>query len=550
MKCKGLFGAIATRRGYALRLSVAIVGLLLCPRLGQSQIRTVILDSAGDVGKYSSIAVDLNNCSHISYYDATHQVLRYARICGDNLSVTPEVVDHSTSVGRFCAIAVDKNNNPHISYYDATNKDLKYAVKHGSSWTVETVDAAGDVGLYTSIAIDQVNNPYISYYNENGYLKLAYKEGGFWEKKTCCQVELCEGISLSGRSTAIRLDQTGSNPLILFFDCTSKTLKLGIYDRNLNEWHAESLRDADVLIQDLSFCLDTGNQPHVAFSEVSTTGSESVQYGKKTCLGSGCLTQVTPTQPTGEGTWNFEQVDAATGEFVSLALDDQNLPWVSYYDPGHGLRRAQKTGTEWSVQTVDPGLDVGLYCSIALDHSNAPHISYYDQLNGDLKYASTIVPRPIDVWIKDCSGDNGKVPSTPFCAQWQSSPDIFFDNNGDGTPDNPAPGVTNTIKARVRNRGFLTAYNVAVKFYLINVSFPLPANINDAATLIGHRLVTVSPHHVVTTSVHWTPPAGILTKNWCIGVVLDHRADHAIMPFMLPSKDNNFAVHCFLLNHP
>ncbi len=546
----GQYAGLTFRGVHALRLTACIVALLLLPEPAPAQIRTITVDSHGDVGKYSSIAVDLNNRSHIGYYDATRQILKYAMIDGDNLSIA--VVDNSTGVGGYCAIAVDGNNEPHIVYYDATHKDLKYAVRHGSHWTIQTVDATGDVGMFTSIAVDQINNPYISYYDHgNGYLKLAYRENGTWIIKSCCEVELYEGMSQSGRSTAIRLDHIGSNPLILFFDNAGRTLKLGIYDRTLGQWQAEYIRDADLIIQDLSLSLDTANQPHVAFSEVSTMGIESVHYCMKRCLGSGCLTQVTPAQPTGEGTWDFEQGDIGAGNFVSLALDlTQNLPQVIYYDLACGLRRAQKTETGWSLETVDPGYDVGLYGSFVLDHSNDPHISYYDRINGDLKYAGTLVPRPIDVWIKDCPQDNGMVPYTQMCIQPQSSPDIWFDNDGNGAPDDPVPGVRNTIKARVRNRGFSRAENVTVRFYVIDLRLPLPSNINDALTLIGSRTVSVNPHDVKIASIRWTPPAWIQTRNWCIGVVLDHPADHPVTPFVFPQKDNNLAAHCFLLSNP
>ena len=520
-----------------LKLTVAVVALLLFPTLLFAQLRTAVIDSAGDVGKYSSIVIDSNKHLHISYYDATNRALKYAMI--DNAGRFIEVVDSTANVdvGRYSAIAVDGANVPHISYYDATNKDLKYAVKRGSGWTIQTVDSAGNVGMHTSIAVDQLGNPWISYYNEGSeYLKLAYWDGG-WQIKQCCPVRLTSGTSESGKSTAIQLEHMSSYPLVLFFDVTDRTLKLAIFDRTRNQWGVEVLRSANFIFQDLSLTLDTANQPHVSFSEVSATG-ESVWYGKKTCAASGCLTQVTPTQPTGEGTWNFETVDATAATFASLALDATNLPWATYYDLAYGLRLAQKSGTGWSVQTVDPGWEVGLYNAIALDTNNRPHISYYDQANGDLKYASTSLPQGLDVWIKDCPKDNGRVPSTPVCTEWSSSPDIWFAGRF-------VPGFRNTLKAQVRNRSFSSARNVTVRFYLADQRPSLTGDIYNAATLIGERPVTVAPNSSVTASVAWTPPLRMSKRFW-IGVVLDHPDDPPHTGASAsPPKDNNIAVNHF-----
>ena len=52
---------------------------------------------------------------------------------------------------------------PHISYYDATNGHLKYAVKTGTVWTTENVDSRPNVGIITSLALDGTGNPRINY---------------------------------------------------------------------------------------------------------------------------------------------------------------------------------------------------------------------------------------------------------------------------------------------------------------------------------------------------------------------------------------------------
>lgn len=112
--------------GFALVASFVIVGL---PELvGASpdsgwNIRTV--DSTGDVGGYTSIALDSSGYPHISYHDDTNSDLKYARWTGSSWSI-----ENVTSVSIFCdstSIALDENDHPHISY----GPGLKYASRTG-----------------------------------------------------------------------------------------------------------------------------------------------------------------------------------------------------------------------------------------------------------------------------------------------------------------------------------------------------------------------------------------------------------------------------------
>ena len=130
-----------------------------------------ILDSVGDVGEYSSIAIDSYGFKHISYFDDTNDDLKYATDqTGSWVTTSVDATWHS--VGKYSSIAIDSNDGVHISYYDDTNRNLKYATcssacSIASNWDTVTAHAMSfrDVGWFTSIAIDSNDAIHISYFD-------------------------------------------------------------------------------------------------------------------------------------------------------------------------------------------------------------------------------------------------------------------------------------------------------------------------------------------------------------------------------------------------
>ncbi|MBE0699379.1 MAG: alpha/beta fold hydrolase, partial [Anaerolineaceae bacterium] len=91
-----------------------------------------------------------------------------------------QVIDSDGDVGQFSAIAADGLGNIHISYFDATNSVLKYALNTGAqTWTRTTVDSTTKVGTWTALVLDQDGNPCISYYDETSrILRYAFADLG------------------------------------------------------------------------------------------------------------------------------------------------------------------------------------------------------------------------------------------------------------------------------------------------------------------------------------------------------------------------------------
>jgi hypothetical protein len=101
------------------------------------------VDSTGDVGAFTSIGLDSSGYPCISYYDGWpypggNMNLKYAHWTGSTWDF--QTIDSIGNVGKFTSIAID-SGGPSICYYDETNGDLKYAHWTGSTWSLTTIDS-------------------------------------------------------------------------------------------------------------------------------------------------------------------------------------------------------------------------------------------------------------------------------------------------------------------------------------------------------------------------------------------------------------------------
>jgi hypothetical protein len=366
----------------ARKFAVITVGLLLALTLARPARALTwdihIVDSEGDVGWWTSIALDSSGNPHISYFDRSHEHLKYASKWLPRLW-TRATVDSGDTVGQFTSIALD-SSGPHISYTDFVgegNRDLKYARKVSSGgWRTETVDADGDVGWFSSIALDAGGQPHVAYYDfGNGKLKYAWRSRlGGWSIET---VDSDENV---GGHTSIALDSSGK-PHISYFDwlngnlkyarkmCTRLVLETGqvmIYCF----WAKWTVDAGNVMGAPTSIALDSSGLPHIGYT-VFEGGYPKVKYARRLTSGS----------------WSLETVDSGGGVNVSMVLDSSNLPHISYPDSSsRTLKYARRLPSGgWSRETVDT--ESTGHNSIALDSSGNPHISYYDDGNHNLKYA-------------------------------------------------------------------------------------------------------------------------------------------------------------------
>ena len=126
------------------------------------------MDSGGDTGDYTSIALNSNNYPHISYQDYNNGMhVKYARWTGSAWNITTVDSGYSGT-----SMALDSNRLAYISYQNTAG--LKFAKRNASEWNIQTVDSTGNYRS-PSIALDSNNNPHIGYVDfSNSYLKYAF----------------------------------------------------------------------------------------------------------------------------------------------------------------------------------------------------------------------------------------------------------------------------------------------------------------------------------------------------------------------------------------
>jgi hypothetical protein len=334
-------------------------------------IETVDGSSGGNVGKFTSLAIDTHGNLHIAYFDEGHNALRYAyRGRGDKQWYTMQV---DKQAGQFASLAVDSHDHPHLVYNSRFLTGLHYAFFDGTHWRMQIIDH-DRTNHFTSVQVDAKGYPHISYYKEENpdttvalHLKYAFFDGKIWYVQTVSQKYA------TGKFNSIALDSSGRPHIAYSFAGTGD---LGYVFWNGSEWIYEvpDTRRAHNNYVGLgnSIALDSSGNPHIAYWDLT---KRAIKYAWWTGT-----------------TWQTEYVERVSGELnaadhVSLKLDASDRPQIAYNDPGVGvLMYAERDEKGWHVESVDRG-NVGEYPSLCLDDKNEPYITYYDAADGQLRIA-------------------------------------------------------------------------------------------------------------------------------------------------------------------
>ena len=277
-----------------------------------------------NVGLYNSIAVEGSNI-YISYYDEANKDLKFAKSTdGGNTwpVLNMRIIDSIGDVGEYTSLAIN-GSEIYISYYDSTNKDLKFArsTDYGNTWlftNLKTVDFTGDVGTYTSIAVDGLNI-YISYYDiTNGDLKLAKSTdgGALFPVLNIRTIDTGGGGGNVGEYSSIAVD--GSNIYISY--SSTNHLKFAKSTDGGYTWPASNIQIADVSVSAVmgTSIAVNGSNLYISYYDWA---SENLKFVKSTSGGYSWLT---------DHKRNIDSIENMC-DTNSIAADGTNV-YVSYFD--------------------------------------------------------------------------------------------------------------------------------------------------------------------------------------------------------------------------
>ena len=320
------------------------------------------MDSTGNVGSHTSIAVDANEKVHISYIDSTNGKLNY--ITNASGSWITWIVG---SAGNYAtSIAADANGKCHI-VYGGTNGDLKYATNATSdSGLATTIETGVWWGLFGSggIAIDSNSNPHITYFKGVGLLKYATKASGDWSTSV---VMNSKNGALPGYCASIGLDSNNKIHISYYDDSVPDSIK---YITNVSgSWVATTIDTIGLAAGwSTSLAVDSNDNINISYYDWK---NDALKYATNA-----------------SGTWQTETVDKSSGNVssVSLAIDKINGNQVyMVYGSGSGFMYATKSAGTWQISKIDESW-TGSDNSIAIG-KNSIYVSYKDGYKDDLKYA-------------------------------------------------------------------------------------------------------------------------------------------------------------------
>jgi hypothetical protein len=180
-------------------------------------------------------------------------------------------------------------------------------------------------------------------------------------------IEIVDSVGSVGRFNSIAIDNQ-DYPHISYYDWTNHDLKYATWAGS--DWELETVDSIGMVGRYNSLVLDPSGLPRIAYFDYPDGGLKYASWNGSS--------------------WEIDNVDSACSErSISLALDTQGNPHISYWDTSGSLRKvmhAYRAGSSWETEVVlETSTSIYYSNSLAIDDYDVPHLAYSD--NEGLNYA-------------------------------------------------------------------------------------------------------------------------------------------------------------------
>jgi len=375
--------------GHSPSLEVTI-DLIYADSFESHQKTSIVDDPENSVGFDSSIAIGTDNFPVISYWDENANMLKVAKCNDTACSGNDETITSVTSGGHKTSIAISQDGFPVISHRNGAllmvTKCNDVACAGGDELTTQVDDSLGtdSAGSCTSLTISGDGYPVIAYGNAVEYVLKVAK----------CDDVACTGggeilsvvydpVEFAGWSCSLAIGHDGypviSSIIQSFIPTYLVVTKCNDAACAGGDETTTTLPGTN--IGTTSIAIGTDSNPVISYWASGYTQLKVAHCNDSACTGNNELVSI------------VDDVDDV-GEFNSIAIGDDGLPVISYYDRTAGALKVAKcndkacTGGNETITTVDdPPTSAGFQTSITIGADGRPVISYwqYDAAGARLK---------------------------------------------------------------------------------------------------------------------------------------------------------------------
>jgi hypothetical protein len=383
------FVAVATGAGALDRYHLFYDGenqqLLFRQALGTTFTAAQALDTRIDPGRYVSAGVNpVNSQLYAAYYDAGASALKLAHWNG--LTASSEYVDgvkygSQSSIGRTSTEVV-------VAYYSDVEACLRVA-----RWPIGTAPGgpgSSDVivdnltyrtGEYPSLVVDGNDRIFVTYLDRTrGELRFAGYNQGVWYKHDVAPAT-SSFPRYVGEHNRLAINPAGTQIMAVFYNSAEQTLHYARAD--LPAAGSGDPFPTDFQDKPLGTPMGTGefcsidyapggDVAYIAYFNNNTQGLDFATFDGTTAT----------IETVEQGIFN------AAGYYTSVVANPlTNAPMIAYYDISNGaLNFAEKSGSLWTLTTLDNVADTGYYPALKADSAhNVLYLVYYAPQAGELR---------------------------------------------------------------------------------------------------------------------------------------------------------------------